>query len=1594
MLHPMNSPGRCLATALASVSLVASLFPAAAQDTSKPPPNANRLTHLDETDPFHPNLSAPRLTTPQWIGEDGVEAVVILAIDDLRETEKYEKFLRPILERLKKIDGRAPVSILINAVTTTDPRLQAWLAEGLSLEVHTLAHPCPCLAKGDFNAASNTYHGGVELLNQIPGNHPVAFRMPCCDSMNSPSPRFYAEIFNRGNEAGQFLTLDSSVMNLPTPADPSLPRGLVLDAAGRERFRKYFPTVTNAVTKVSLEHFGTVIENHPYPYVIGKMCWEFPATVPSDWEAFNVHGSTNATTLADWKAALDITVLKQGVFTFIFHPHGWSSPEQFVEFIDYAVSQHGRKVKFLNFREAQDRLNANLLAGQPLRTPDGQDNGVRLLDLNNDGYLDVVLGGTTSPRTRVWEPQRRTWTETPFPTPVTGPGSDGKTRVETGVRFGIVSADGFATALLRNETVAGAWHYDGRQWVAEPTLLAGLELQGKPILTSAGGHDRGVRLRDVDRDGRCEILVGNDTQNGVLAWSPEEKAWKRLPYALPEGTAIVDAEGRDAGLRFVDLNDDGYEDAVFSNDNRFSVHIYIATPKPWLGWERGWTFRVAGGPHGIPGDLPPIVSTGAHPNNGAWFHDRQMWWQNEGTDRLPDKVERRTFTQLLTGEESPPKSPADSLAAIRVRAGFKVELVASEPLVMDPVAFEWGADGRLWVVEMRDYPLGLDGKGKPGGVVKYLEDTDGDGTYDKATVFLEGLNFPTGIMPWRNGVLISAAPDILYAGDTDGDGKADLRKTILSGFGEGNQQHRINGFEYGLDNWVYAGNGGSNGDLRSVATGTTAKLRGHDLRFRPDDGRFELVAGQAQFGRRRDDWGNWFANANPTWLWHYLLPEHYLLRNPQLAVATTRETLANYANPTRVFPISRPQQRFNWPDAANNLTSANSPTPYRDDLFGPQFAHAVFISEPAQNVVHLELLEENGVTFTSHRAGDEQDREFLASGDNWFRPTMLKTGPDGALYIADMYRLVIEHPEYFPEELKGRPDLRFGEDKGRIYRVFPTNAPVRRILRLDRLDPAGLVAAMDSANGWQRDTAQRLLVQAGRPGPVAALEKLATLSSNPKSRLQALCTLDGLAALTPTLLIAALHDSHPAVREHALRLGETTLPGSGPLQEAVLALVRDPALRVRYQLAFTLGEWGDPRAARALATLAENDRADAHLSTAVLSSSTPHADSMIPFLLRPDAPAPPPVPVLAPLLALVAGPGHEAVLRQALDRIAQPVDGRLATWQLAAFAGFLDALERRQGGVDTLYKDAGGTLRATFPAMDALFRQARQTALDGAGGEPDRLTAIQLLGRGRNEVDADLDRLGSLLQPQEKGTLQQAALNGLKRSSSPKVGAVLLAHWKSYGPAFRVEVLNILVTRPEWMRPLLGAIEAGQIAPGEISPLHQEKLRVHPDQPIRERARKAFATRDADRQKVVTRFAGVNELLGDANRGAPLYRQNCLPCHRLKGEGNTLGPDLGTMSDKPIGTLLVAILDPNQAFETRYVNFTATTRDGRELSGIIAAETPNSITLRNAGGIDEVVLRGELKDLASSGRSIMPEGFENTFTPQALGDLIAYIRAR
>jgi putative membrane-bound dehydrogenase-like protein len=963
-------------------------------------------------------------------------------------------------------------------------------------------------------------------------------------------------------------------------------------------------------------------------------------------------------------------------------------------------------------------------------------------------------------------------------------------------------------------------------------------------------------------------------------------------------------------------------------------------------------------------------------------------WQS-----LPGFLTIGLITLSLGAGEPEALSPEESLKSIRVASGFEVELVVAEPLVEDPIAFAWGADGKLWVVEMGDYPLGIDGKGEPGGKIKFLESTHDDGKYDKATVFLDHLPFPTGVMPWHKGVLVTCAPEIFYAEDTTGGGKANLRVPLFTGFREGNQQHRVNSLVPGLDNWIYCANGHSGGKVISIKTGATVDISGRDLRIRPDEGLIEATSGMTQYGRARDDWGNWFGNDNSNPMFHFVLDDHYLRRNPSVATPQMSVPVSDHPGATRVYPISRTRARFNDLDAANHFTSACSAIVYRDNLFGA-FSNSTFVSEPVHNLVHREVISPLGVTFTSHRAPEEETSEFFASSDNWVRPTMLQTGPDGALWVADMYRAVIEHPEWIPKDVQKTLDLRAGHDKGRIYRVFPAGHKPRPIPRLDGLDAAGLVAALDSPSGWQRDTAQRLLLDRHDASAIPLLKQRLLKSENPLCRLHSLCTLDGLSAADESIVRHALADAHPQVRRHAIRIAGPLLAKSPELGRTLVKLIDDADPNVRMQLAYSLGDWNDPEAGRALGRLALQNADDHFIPAAVMSSL---GKSNIEAFASELMPGFSETPRLAGLLDGVTRSanalGGPRLTLRLMAAVASAGHDGYGAWRFEEFERMQNALEQAGTSLAKLAGSESQDARAELKMVESLFAAARATAEDAKAPLDARIAAVHLLGRGASGHEEDVKTLATFLSPQTPSELQTAAAETLARGRDPQTPALLLHSWSGYAPALRTRIIDALLSRQEWGSAVLDAIERHDVQPNEIDAPRRQRLLHHKDPATRARAGKLLLATNPNRTKVVESYADVLNLKGDAARGREVFAKNCAVCHRLGSVGASVGPDLASIGNKLPEGLLTSILDPNQAVEPRYVGYLVETQAGDSYLGVLAAESGNSITLAVPGGEQKSFVRSELKSLHGTGLSLMPEGLESVLAHQDLADLIAAIRA-
>ena len=486
---------------------------------------------------------------------------------------------------------------------------------------------------------------------------------------------------------------------------------------------------------------------------------------------------------------------------------------------------------------------------------------------------------------------------------------------------------------------------------------------------------------------------------------------------------------------------------------------YALRLKQDLDGSRVW---VNGYSNACPGYVPSerILREGGYEGGGAMiYYDIPAPYASGLEQTIVNAVSsqiKEKFAPLVDAAKTDgihPLSPLNAVTTLRTAPGFHAELVAAEPLIESPVAIAFGLDGRLWVAEMSDYPQGKSAsqeESDSGGRIKCLYDDDHDGRYDRSEVFLGGLPYPTGVTVWRNGVLICAAPDILFAQDTNGDGKADKVEKLFTGFATHNYQARVNSLEYGLDGWMYGSCGLFGGEITSVKTGEVIGLGQRDFRFRPDTGILEPATGATQQGRVRNDWDDWFGCDNSTLLKHYPLADHYLRRNPYLTPSTTVVGIAAGPEPGRLFSLSK-QVLFMLSGPPNRPTAACGLGIYRDDRLGPEYHGNAFTCEPVNNLVHRQMLSASGVTFTSRRAEDEQDREFLASTDPWFRPVQVRTGPDGALWVVDMYRYVIEHPIWIPPDTLATLDPRAGSDMGRIYRIVPDGAGAPRANRCESI---------------------------------------------------------------------------------------------------------------------------------------------------------------------------------------------------------------------------------------------------------------------------------------------------------------------------------------------------------------------------------------------------------------------------------------------------------------------------------------------------------------------------------------------------------------
>jgi putative membrane-bound dehydrogenase-like protein len=967
-----------------------------------------------------------------------------------------------------------------------------------------------------------------------------------------------------------------------------------------------------------------------------------------------------------------------------------------------------------------------------------------------------------------------------------------------------------------------------------------------------------------------------------------------------------------------------------------------------------------------------------------------------------------TAAALAAAPGPGPLSPAEALRAFRVEPGVRVEVFAAEPLVVDPVAFAFDDRGRLLVVENRGYPGEVkrdqtrdDAPAAAEGRIALLEDTDGDGRPDRRHEYATGLGYPNGILPWRGGVFVTCAPDILYLKDHDGDGVAEERTVVLTGFSTSRTtQIRTSHPTLGLDGWVYVTSGLNGGKVRSPrhperpeVTYTPA-----DARFHPETLEFQVVGGRGQFGLAFDEFGRRFNTSNRHPIQQIVLEPAHLKRNPLLAFSETVQPVSRVEAEAVVWPAARARVTADFIPAllskphTGTFTSACGLVLHAGPGLGEERIGSAYICEPAQNLVQRQVLRPEGPTFRAEPA--TRGAEFLASTDSWFRPVFAADGPDGALYVADMYRREIDHPAYVPEESRGGLDFTSGRDRGRIYRLVRADAPPAAPVRLAG-DLDGLLAGLEAPEPWVRARAQRLLVERGEGPAVTRLEAIVRSGSRSEARVRALWTLAGLKRLSPAVLESATRDAVAGVREQGVTLAGARLATEPTLGALLLVAAADPDARVRFLAALALGSWPDPRAVEGLAAVAVRDGAERWARAAVLSGVGGRLEAFQ-AALAPRLPAATPA-VAAALqeeVGRLVGAGGSAEAAGEFLRAALAAPAGVG-WRVPAILGLA---EGRRARPDLKGKPATDVLAALAgpagaAALEEVFGRAATLALDPAGEPAQRSRAVSLLAL--TDYPAGLGRAAALLDARQAPELQLQFVRALERLGDAR-GAELLVraeNWGRFTPQVREAAVAALAAKPAMTRVLFAAIDQGTVRAPEISSVRRAALLKQANVELRAEAQRLFASLEGgDRMEVYRKAKASLDPRAAVAAGAAPFARACSACHSFNGVGGKVGPDLTGVGNQPADALLLHILVPNYEVAPAYQAVTVTTTDDRSVTGWVVAETEVSVTLRTAAGAEEIVLRRNLAGLTASGVSLMPDGLEQTMSPAELSALLAYLK--
>ena len=942
----------------------------------------------------------------------------------------------------------------------------------------------------------------------------------------------------------------------------------------------------------------------------------------------------------------------------------------------------------------------------------------------------------------------------------------------------------------------------------------------------------------------------------------------------------------------------------------------------------------------------------------------------------------------------PAYEPEDALKTFKVKKGYHLELAAHEPLVRDPITMCFDEKGRLFVVEMIDYSERRE-EDPHLGRVRMLEDVDGDGEYDRASVYADDLPWPTALVCHDGGVFIGASPDIYWCRDNDGDGKADERKVVFTGFaGEVsrlNVQALFNSFQWGIDNRIHGACGATSGNRIRRADDPDDNgivMRRVDFSFDPRKLDMRIENGGGQYGMSFDSQGRKFMCSNSSHAQHSVYAYRYGGANPHFAMPPARVGIAKEGGAAEVFRLSADEPwrviRTRWRISgvvrgmvegggrvSGYFTGATGVTVQKGDAYGPSFMDNLFVGDAGGNLVHRKIVESDGIDLIARRPDDEQNYEFIASTDNWFRPVHFQNGPDGCLYIADMYRETIEHPWSIPPEIKQHLDLNSGNDRGRIYRIAPDGFRHPGKVDLAAKSDAELIDLLDHAGGWQRETASRLLYtrKVGRE----VLAKALTETTTGLGRMHALHLAAALDHLTEEDLKAAFGHSDARVREHAIALAEPF-----DLGREMMEMMHDPSDRVRFQLALTMSRIKIPAEFGAIGWLLKQDAGDRWIRAAALNAVSEMAGSLFSILAedksrfrkRPEAGG-----ILAELARMIGTRAEEQEVEQVLKAAAAEwLSGDMQTYVTALNTG----LKTRRKTVLN-YKNIGAFASrfAQLPDHIAMAKQpdAKTIRLAAIGGYS--FTGKQLVG---------------LLKSSHPNSVRQAALSALLGMSEGGAYTGIVSAWSGLDESLQKTAVAGFLRSVSRTRMLLAAMDQGKMDRGLLDTRQVQTLRSSRDTTIKSLGIKLFgAEKKTDFGMLMAQYQPALAKEGDGKRGKEIYTLRCATCHRANGEGHQLGPDMVTVKTKGRENLLLNILNPNAEVAPQFMAFEVETKDDESFTAVIGNETTTHLTIRMANGIEQTLVRTQIKGMRSSGKSLMPEELHKDLTVQQMADLLTFV---